>query len=42
MRPNRWIEKTKTKGQAVGQTLDKVIAELNTIEATLTPSKVKK
>jgi hypothetical protein len=36
------IGKTKTEGQAVQQTLDKVIAELNTIVATLTPAKEKK
>jgi hypothetical protein len=34
------IGKTQTEGQAVQQTLDKVIAELNTIVATLTPSKI--
>lgn len=33
------IGKTKTEGQAVQQTMDKVIAELNTIVATLTPAK---
>jgi hypothetical protein len=32
------IGKTKTEGQGVQQTLDKVIAELNTIVATLTPA----
>jgi hypothetical protein len=36
------IAKTKTEGQGVQQTLDKVIAELNTIVATLTPAKTKK
>jgi len=36
------IGKTKTEGQAVQQTLDKVIAELNTIVATLTPAKATK
>ena len=36
------IGKTKTGGQSVQQNLDKVIAELNTIVATLTPSKAKK
>ncbi len=36
------IGKTKTEGQGVEQTLDKVIAELNTIVATLTPAKVEK
>jgi hypothetical protein len=36
------INKAKTNGQAVQQTLDKVIAELNTIVATLTPAKAKK
>jgi hypothetical protein len=33
------IAKTKTEGQGVQKTLDKVIAELNTIVATLTPAK---
>jgi len=33
------VAKTQTEGQAVQQTLDKVIAELNTIVATLTPAK---
>lgn len=33
------IAKTKTDGQGVQATLDKVIAELNTIVATLTPAK---
>jgi hypothetical protein len=33
------IAKTQTGGQAVQQTMDKVIAELNTIVATLTPAK---
>ena len=36
------ISKAKTNGQAVQQTLDKVIAELNTIVATITPAKEKK
>jgi hypothetical protein len=36
------IAKTKTEGQGVQQTMDKVIAELNTIVATLTPAKAKK
>jgi translation initiation factor 2 beta subunit (eIF-2beta)/eIF-5 len=36
------IAKTKTEGQSVVQSLDKVIAELNTVVATLTPAKVKK
>lgn len=36
------IAKTKTEGAAVQQTLDKVIAELNTIAATVTPAKSKK
>ncbi len=36
------IAKARTEGQGVQQTLDKVIAELNTIVATLTPAKVKK
>jgi hypothetical protein len=36
------IAKTKTEGHAVQQTLDKVIAELNTIVAALTPAKSKK
>jgi ribosome-associated translation inhibitor RaiA len=36
------IAKTKAGGQAVQQTMDKVIAELNTIVATLTPAKAKK
>jgi uncharacterized protein YlxW (UPF0749 family) len=35
------IAKTKTEGQGVQKTLDKVIAELNTIVATLTPTKAK-
>ncbi len=34
------IEKTKTEGQAVQVSMDKVIAELNTIVATLTPARV--
>jgi len=36
------IGKAKTNGQAVQQSLDKVIAELNTIVATVTPAKKKK
>jgi hypothetical protein len=36
------IGKAKTNGRAVQQTLDKVIAELNTIVATITPVKRKK
>ena len=36
------IAKAKANGQAVQQTLDKVIAELNTIVATITPAKTKK
>ncbi len=36
------IGKTKTEGQAVQKSMDKVIAELNTIVATLTPAKAKK
>jgi capsule polysaccharide export protein KpsE/RkpR len=36
------IAKSKTEGVHVQQTLDKVIAELNTIVATITPAKVKK
>ncbi len=36
------IGKAKTEGQGVQQSLDKVIAELNTIVATLTPAKAKK
>ncbi len=36
------IGKTKTEGQAVQQSMDKVIAELNTIVATLTPAKAGK
>jgi ribosome-associated translation inhibitor RaiA len=35
------IGKTKAEGQAVQQSLDKVIAELNTIVATLTPARQK-
>ncbi len=35
------IGKARTEGQAVQQTMDKVIGELNTIVATLTPAKVK-
>jgi hypothetical protein len=35
------IEKTKTSGRQVQQTLDVVIAELNTIAATLTPARAK-
>jgi hypothetical protein len=36
------IAKTKNEGQGVQQSMDKVIAELNTIVATLTPAKAKK
>lgn len=36
------IGKAKAEGQGVQQSLDKVIAELNTVVATLTPAKVKK
>jgi hypothetical protein len=36
------IGKTKTNGHAVQQSLDKVIAELNTIVATITPAKTRK
>jgi len=36
------IGKTNTEGQGVQQSMDKVIAELNTIVATLTPAKAKK
>jgi hypothetical protein len=36
------IAKTRNEGQGVQQTMDKVIAELNTIVATLTPAKEKK
>ncbi len=36
------IAKAKTEGQGVQQTLDKVIAELNTVVATLTPAQAKK
>jgi hypothetical protein len=36
------VAKTKTEGFAVQQSLDKVISELNTIVATLTPAKTKK
>jgi hypothetical protein len=36
------IAKSKAEGQAVQETLDKVIAELNTIVATITPATVKK
>lgn len=36
------IAKTKADGAAVQQTLDKVIAELNTVVATITPAKAKK
>jgi len=36
------IAKTKTEGRTVQQTLDKVIAELNTVVATITPAKAKK
>jgi flagellar biosynthesis chaperone FliJ len=34
--------KTKTDGMALQQTLDKVITELNTVVATITPSKAEK
>jgi len=36
------IAKTKTEGRTVQQTLDKVIAKLNTVVATITPAKAKK
>jgi hypothetical protein len=36
------IGKAKTSGREVQQSIDKVIAELNTIVATLTPAKTKK
>jgi len=36
------IAKSKQEGMAVQLTLDKVIAELNTVVATITPAKVKK
>jgi hypothetical protein len=36
------IGKSQTEGRAVQQSMDKVIAELNTIVATLTPAKAKK
>lgn len=36
------IAKTKSEGAKVQQTLDKVIAELNTVVATITPAKAKK
>ncbi len=36
------ISKTKTEGQAVQQSMDKVVAELNTVVATITPAKAKK
>jgi hypothetical protein len=36
------IAKSKKDGMAVQQTLDKVIAELNTVVATITPAKAKK
>lgn len=36
------IGKSKTEGQGVQQTMDKVVAELNTIVATITPAKAKK
>jgi hypothetical protein len=36
------IAKSRTEGMAVQQTLDSVIAELNTVVATLTPAKAKK
>jgi hypothetical protein len=35
------IAKTKGSGRQIQQTLDVVIAELNTIEAALTPAKTK-
>ena len=36
------IGKAKTEGQGVQQSMDRVIAELNTIVATITPAKAKK
>lgn len=36
------IAKSKSEGRAVQQNLDKVIAEMNTVVATITPAKVKK
>jgi hypothetical protein len=36
------IAKAKTEGLAVQQSLEKVISELNTVVATITPSKLKK
>ena len=36
------IAKSKRDGMAVQQALDKVIAELNTVVATITPAKTKK
>jgi len=36
------IAKTKSEGYAVQQSLDKVIAELNTVVATITPAKAQK
>ena len=36
------IAKNKSEGLAVQQNLDKVIAELNTVVATITPAKEKK
>jgi len=36
------ISKTNTEGQALQQSMDKVIAELNTVVATITPAKAKK
>jgi ribosome-associated translation inhibitor RaiA len=36
------IAKAKTGGQGVQQTMDKVIAELNTLVATITPAKAEK
>jgi hypothetical protein len=36
------IAKSKKQGMEVQQTLDKVIAELNTVVATITPAKIKK
>lgn len=36
------IAKNKSEGLVVQQNLDKVIAELNTVVATITPAKAKK
>ena len=36
------LAKNKSEGLAVQQSLDKVIAELNTVVATITPAKAKK